>query len=79
MQEFHKNEIQRYIWQLTFICHHFGQRRRSQGPGISKGKQVIYRWMRKGEQILAGPLRNNGTQREVQQTGFARFLPVCQT
>lgn len=28
------------------------------------------------KQILAGPPRNSGTQKEGQQTGFARFLPV---
>lgn len=38
----------------------------TQSFGISERKQVIYR-----------PLRNNETQREVQETGFARFLPVC--
>lgn len=49
-----------------------GQRER-QGPGISKGK-AVYRQMKKikrGKQILAG------IQREVHQTGFARFLPCC--
>lgn len=30
-----------------------------------------------GKQIFAVPSRNNGTQRAVQETGYARFRPVC--
>lgn len=29
------------------------------------------------KQILAEPPRNNGTQKEVQPTGSAGFLPIC--
>ena len=51
------------------------------GPGLEfqresrqytdKQKEQTY-----GKQILAGPPRNTWTQKEVQQTGFARFLGV---
>lgn len=53
--------------------------KREWGTGVwdFKGKgnlQVDEKEWTCGKQILAGPPRNNGTQKEVQQTGFARFL-----
>lgn len=56
-------------------------RRSRQESGISKGKvgnlQVDEKEQTRGKQISSGPPRNNGTQREAQQTGLPRFFPVC--
>lgn len=54
--------------------------KRSRGLGFQRkvgNSQVDKKEQTCGKQILAGLPRNNGSQKEAQQTGFARLLTFC--
>lgn len=79
MQGCPKTETPRRVGQLRLLYIILDQGEAGRGLD-SKGKAgsswADKREQARGQQILAGPPRNNGTQKGGQQTGLAGFLPV---